>query len=245
MRILSLDIETRPNIAYVWGLWDQNVGLNQIVESHDVLCFAARFLGEKKMYFADNRDYPAMVELAHQLLDEADAVMHWNGKSFDIKHLNTLFVKEGLAPPSPYEQIDLLSVVRSKFKFPSNKLEYVAQTLLGKGKVDNGGFELWIQCMAGDDTAWRKMQKYNVQDVKLLEDLYYILQPWITAHPSRSLYDSTKDCPICGADHSKIQSRGTRKTKVTEYRQYQCQSCGGWLRGGKKVSGIDIRQGAA
>jgi len=50
-RILVLDIETSPNLAWVWGMWDQNVGINQLVESQTVLCFAARWLGEKKVHF--------------------------------------------------------------------------------------------------------------------------------------------------------------------------------------------------
>lgn len=226
----------------MWGLYDQTVGLNQLVESHDVICFAARFLGEKKMHFADARDYEGMVQLAHDLLDQADAVMHYNGKQFDMKHLNRLFLLQRLAPPSPYEQIDLLTVVRSNFKFPSNKLEHVATALGLGGKVKHSGFDLWTGVMENDPAAWRKMKQYNIQDVVLLEELYYILQPWIKAHPSRTLYDGEGCCPICGGDH--IQRRGLRHTKVSSYYQYQCQDCGGWLRGGKRVGSIDIRQGA-
>jgi len=33
MQILLLDIETAPNTAHVWGLWNQNVSLNQLMES--------------------------------------------------------------------------------------------------------------------------------------------------------------------------------------------------------------------
>ena len=44
--MLTLDIETRPNLAHVWGLWQQNVGLSQIVERGHVMCWVAKWYGE-------------------------------------------------------------------------------------------------------------------------------------------------------------------------------------------------------
>lgn len=97
IKILTIDIETRPNLAYVWGLWDQNVGLNQIEETGSVISWAAKWHGEKKVYFAsDYHDgHSEMVRRAWELLDEADAVVGYNSKAFDMKHLNREFVLEG------------------------------------------------------------------------------------------------------------------------------------------------------
>ena len=50
-RTLLLDIETRPNLAYVWGLWDQRVGINQLVSNSEVICYGAKWVGQKKTYF--------------------------------------------------------------------------------------------------------------------------------------------------------------------------------------------------
>jgi hypothetical protein len=97
VKLLTLDIETSPNLAYVWALFDQNVGLNQLVEVGSVICFAAKWYGEKKIhYHSDHHDgHEAMVAAAWNLIDEADAVIHYNGKAFDIKHLNREFVLAG------------------------------------------------------------------------------------------------------------------------------------------------------
>ena len=54
IKILTIDIETRPSLAYVWGLWDQNVGLNQVEEFGTVISWAAKWHGEKKVYFASD-----------------------------------------------------------------------------------------------------------------------------------------------------------------------------------------------
>ena len=171
MKILLLDIESSPNTAHVWGLWQQNVSINQLMESSYVLCYAAKWLNSDEMMFdsVQQSKPKAMLKGIHGLLDEADAVVHYNGTKFDIPTLNKEFLLHSFNPPSPYKQIDLLRVVRSNFRFPSNKLDYVAQRLnLGK-KHEHEGHELWVKCMNGDKDAWKRMEKYNIQDVVLLE----------------------------------------------------------------------------
>ena len=33
MKILLLDIETTPMQVYAWGLWDQNISIDQIIKN--------------------------------------------------------------------------------------------------------------------------------------------------------------------------------------------------------------------
>src|SRR5690348_2588211 len=127
MRTLAIDIETSPNLADVWGLWQQNVGLNQLRESSEMLCFAAQFEDEPVQFYSSWDDgQVGMAAAAHRLLDEADAVLHYNGRRFDVPHLNREMLAAGFRPPSPFKQIDLLREVKSTFQFPSYKLAYVA-----------------------------------------------------------------------------------------------------------------------
>jgi DNA polymerase elongation subunit (family B) len=246
MKVLAIDIETSPSLAYVWGLWDQNVGLNQIVDTTEVLCFAAKFVGEKKVHFASvhHDGKQAMLQKAHDLLSEADVVMHWNGKRFDIPHLFREFVLAGMAPPAPFAQLDLLHVARRQFKFLSNKLEHVSKQLGLPGKVKHDGFELWTACMAGDEKAWRLMRRYNIQDVRLLEGIYERFQPWIPSFPNRRLYDGTSGCPSCGVE-GQMQRRGYAYTKVSRFQRWQCQACGSWTRSSRRVEGVEMTSIAA
>ena len=46
MKILLLDIETAPNIVHSWGLWQQNIGLPQIVKSGYTICWSAKWYKE-------------------------------------------------------------------------------------------------------------------------------------------------------------------------------------------------------
>lgn len=231
MKILLLDIETAPNLAHVWGLWQQNVGLPQLLESGYTLCWAAKWLGDKGVYFGSIRDgQERMVKGIHAMMQEADALVHYNGNRFDIPTLNKDFLLQGLPPPSPTKQIDLLETVKRRFRFPSNKLAHVSERLGIGGKLDHSGHEMWIKCMAGDDAAWRMMKTYNVQDVRLLEKLYDKLKPWVRNHPNHGLYnpDNSEVCPKCGSDT--YQRRGTEKTATCVYQRFQCCKCGGWFR---------------
>ena len=233
MKILHLDIETSPNIAHVWGLFKQNVSLNQLMDSSHTLCWAAKWHGQRKVIFNSVHQSKSRDMLLHiwSLLDTADAVVHYNGSRFDIPTLNKEFLLLGLDPPTPYHQIDLLKVARQRFRFPSNKLDYVAQTLgLGK-KTKHVGHELWVQCMAGADKAWRTMERYNKQDVKLLEKVYKKLLPWITNHPNHALFSDTTrpTCSNCGG--TRVIRKGLETTKQGIYQRYRCTKCGTPLRG--------------
>lgn len=228
MKILLLDVETAPNTAYVWGLFKQNISISQIVDSSAMLCWAAKWLDSPEVMFSSIlMGKKGMLKEIHKLLDQADAVVHYNGSRFDIPTLNKEFLEAGMSPPSPYAQIDLLRTARQQFRFPSNKLDYVGQALkLGK-KVKHEGFELWIKCMNKDKEAWERMEEYNIQDVMLLEQVYHKFLPWIKNHPNKAMHDESEHtCPSCGSH--KVQKRGYNVTAGGKYQRYQCQSCGTW-----------------
>ena len=181
LKMLYLDIETTPNEGTFWNLWPKFIPINQLKEPTYMLCWGAMWNGSREFLFSsckdDGRD--KMVRKMWDLLDEADCVCHYNGKSFDIKHLNREFALIGLPPPSHYSQVDLLSEVRKNFRLPSNKLDYVCRYFGLGSKVKHAGIELWYGCMEGDERDWKIMEKYNKQDVKLLPKLYKFMLPWI------------------------------------------------------------------
>jgi len=237
VKVLLLDIETAPNKAYVWGLFDQNIAHNQLEESSYVLCWSAKWLGEEEIKFAScqRTSEKKMLKGIHKLLDEADVVVHYYGSKFDIPVLNREFVKYGYPPPSPYRQVDLKLACARMFKFESNKLDYVSGALELGAKVKHAGFQLWVDCMEGKPEAWAKMEEYNRYDVVLLEKLYWRLLPWIPGHPNASAYNDAECCPKCGG--TAIQKRGTTIALTRRYQRYQCQGCGAWFRGSKTLTG--------
>lgn len=241
MRILFLDIETSPNVAYVWDFFKAMIGPSQIIHLGEILCFSAKWFGDDELLFYDNReDRLAMIQAAWNLLDQADVVIHYYGSEFDVKWLNREFLENGFPPPRPFKQLDLKKIVAKSFRFPSNKLQVISTKLGLAGKVDHEGFPLWTKCMDGDEEAWGRMEEYNRQDVVLLEELYEMVLPWIPAHPHRSLYGGSSGCPTCGFEA--LEDAGFTYTKVSKFAQYRCPSCGSFFRDSRRLSGVTIQE---
>jgi DNA polymerase elongation subunit (family B) len=240
LRLLSVDIETRPNLAYVWGLWDQNVGLNQIAASTEMICWSAKWTDRTKIIFRstfhDGKE--KMVHDLWDLLNETDAVIHFNGRRFDIPHINREFLEMGLEPPSPYKQIDLFQAVKRRFRFPSNKMEYVCDTLGVGNKLKHEGFDLWLGCMANEKASWRLMRQYNVNDVALTEMLYWKILPWIPNIPSHAAHSGEESCPACGSKH--IEHRGYAYTQQSRFHRLVCKKCGKWSRSTRDAETVSI-----
>lgn len=234
MKTLILDIEISPTIATVWGLFKQNIAINQIVGNSEVLCWSAKWADSEDTYFSSIKmtSKRRMLKEIFKLLEEADAVVSYNGKSFDLKILNKEFALQGWARPSPYKNIDMLQVVRSQFRFTSNKLGYIGPAFGLGSKAKHAGHELWLNCMnkasEGYEESWRIMEEYNIQDVILLEQLYNRLKGWIPNHPSYSALQNDHVCPNCGGTH--LQKRGTAITTTLSYQRWQCKDCGSWSR---------------
>lgn len=248
-KVLLLDIETSPIISYVWGLFDQNVPLNQIKQDWHLLSWAAKWLGEKKIMYEDQRkaknieDDSKIAKSIWKLLDEADIVITQNGKSFDIKKLNSRFIAHGFRPPAPFKQIDTLVLAKRYFGFTSNKLAYMTDKLCTKyKKLDHhkfSGFELWKECLAGNLKAWKEMEKYNKYDVLSLEELYNKLMPWDSNKTSFASYED-KVTNKCNCGSTAYQLRGYQLTKTGKYQRYQCLDCGSWFRGKINYNPRDI-----
>ena len=242
MKILFIDLETSPITAHTWGLWQQNISIKQIVESTQVICFGARWGTSKKVIFKSvhHDGKKEMLKELHALMDEADAIVGWNSKGFDHKHIRREFLEAGMTPPSPAKDIDLMLEVKRNFRFPSNKLDYVAQRLGVGAKVQHTGFDLWLGCMAGDEKSWKMMKKYQIQDVNLLLELYDKLLPWIK-HPSVPAHKGIEGeaCINCGSHN--IKRRGYEVLNTGKYQKFQCNECGKWMRGKSAVATTDMR----
>jgi uncharacterized protein YprB with RNaseH-like and TPR domain len=231
-KILLFDIETTPLISYTWGIWEQDV--IEVKEEWYMLCFAYKWLGEKKThvvglpdfkgYKKDMKDDYHVVKKLHELFEQAEVIIAHNGDAFDIKKANSRFIFHGMDPTHPFKTIDTLKLARNRFKFDSNKLDYLGQILKLGRKLPHTGKHLWFGCMEGHLPSWKLMKAYNIQDVVLLEKVYLKLRGWANGGPNMNMvFGTVFNCPKCGSSHMK--KNGWRYTNTVYYQRYQCFNC--------------------
>lgn len=233
-RILIFDIETAPMRSYTWSMWKQNVGGNQVMSDWFVLCWSAKWLFEEEVLSGTlnpdevkAEDDSRIMGSLWTLFDEADILIAHNGDRFDIPKANTRFLLHGLRPPSPYQSIDTLKVLKRMFKFSSNRLDYVNKEMGLTRKIDTGGFELWSRCMNGEQEALNEMSSYCDQDVRILEEHYLKVRPWIKSHPNLGMWieENVQSCPNCGGQEIAFSGK-TYTTTVSQFDVFTCDDCG-------------------
>lgn len=253
VRILYFDIETSPLRGAVWGMWNNNLGLNMIETDWYILSYAARWAGDPEgevMYedmrgIVDSEDDTHLLDSLWKLLDEADVVVGQNSKKFDAKKINARFILNGYTPPSSYKHIDTLQIAKSSFAFTSNKLEYMTDKLCTKYKKlthqSFAGYKLWAECLKDNPEAWDEMKVYNEYDVLSLEELYLKLAPWDKKHVNFNLFNEGSDV-VCRCGSTDIVEYGYAYTGVSKFQRYRCKSCGAESRGRTNLFEKDKRE---
>lgn len=250
-KILLFDLETSPKKAYVWRLWKENINPvnGQLQSEMFLLTWSAKWLFDEDI-MSDKltskevleEDDSRLVRSMWNLFDEADVVIGHYALGFDVKVMNTRFLKQGLTPPSPYQVIDTKYHAARHFLLESNKLDYLGKFLGVGRKIDTGGFELWERCMRGDESALIEMEEYNKQDVTLLEDVYLALRPYIKPHPNLNLIigNNITACPKCMS--KELEWSGTYRTQVSSYDTFKCKCCGSHGRSRTSSTNLQVRK---
>lgn len=234
-KILTIDIESAPISAAVWGMWKNNVNVNQIQRDWFMLSFGAKWYGSDEIIYLDQRDakdiendYP-LLELLYKLLDEADFVVGHNVVRFDVKKINTRLILNGLPKPSPYRTIDTLDIAKRIFGFPTNKLEYLTEVLtpdtIKSKHLNFPGYELWAECLKGNRKAFEEMEEYNIQDIISTENLFTVLAPWDNKLPNLDLYD------IDDFNEKDWEKDGYAYTNLSKFQRYRNKHTGQYKRG--------------
>lgn len=233
--ILIFDIETAPIKGYFWNTGKAYVSYDNIIEDWFILSWSAKWLFDSGIISdivtpeeAVNCDDSRIMKGIWDLFNDADIVVAHNGDRFDVRKLNTRFIMNGFKPPLPYQSIDTLKILRKDktgFAFSSNRLDFIGQLTRNKGKIKTD-FALWKRCCGGDAESLAFMEKYNREDVALLEEVYLWLRPWIKSHPNVGLYMDTIEpvCTNCGS--SEIVWGGHYVTPAGKFSAFRCNCCG-------------------
>lgn len=236
-RILLLDIETSPMEYYSWSRDPQYLSPDMKIKDWGILCWAAKWLFEPTIMGqsvtpkeAKNRTQDSILGGIWDLMDEANIVVTQNGNNFDLKKLNTKFIKMGMPEPSHYVSVDTLVVAKNRFSFTYNSLEELGKELLGleEGKIKMNMAD-WKQCVTGSQEHLDKMLFYCKNDVApLLEDVYLAELPWIKSHPNLNLFTAhdADVCPKCESQNLKWNEQYMTPQGLWEGFRCECGAIG-------------------
>lgn len=243
-KIISFDLEVSPALGYFYPpTWE--TGILKVKDRQVLMSFAWQVVGEKKincLSLADmdtfnvdpHNDKLLAIEL-RKVLESADIVLGQNSDQFDIKMANYFFIKNGLPPIPPMKSIDTKKVAKRHFRFMNNTLDNLGEELgVGRKTKEKIG-DLWVDCFINNDPkAYKRLKKYNIQDVKLTTDIYLKLRGFMKTHPSVSRITGVVDsCPRCGSMDYKVKSHRTNNT--SKYTQYICMDCEGYFTDRKAI----------
>lgn len=249
-RILLWDIETAPMVAAVWGLFDQNLTPDAIIQDWYIICACWKWHGEEETHsisliddplFApgNHSDDEIIVRKLHEILGQADFIVAQNGDSFDMKKFMARAIYHGLPPLPKIPSVDTLKEARKSFKFSSNKLDYLTQHLSVGAKM-NTEKGLWMRALKGSRSAIQSMVDYCKQDVVILEALYDKMRPYMKAHPNMNAVQQTGHC--CAKCGSPDIARNGKQLRSTGYiQQWLCNACGAYSVGKKLAERAELR----
>lgn len=233
IKTLLCDIETSPNVNAMFGLRAEYVPHDQMLKDWHIICAAWKWLGEDKVHSAVtyNENDKNVVKKLREAILQADEIVYHNGHKFDYKKLNTRIILNDLPPITKPREVDTLVQARKHFAFTSNKLDFLAKVLLGKGKLRTD-MDLWLRALRKDKEAIDYMLEYNKMDVILLEEVYLKLKPHIDVGMNKNMITQTNVCAHCGS--GSIKRTKWMYTLSTKYKKYQCGDCGAWWQDGKR-----------
>lgn len=230
-KILLFDLETSYISAYVFGLYNQNINPDNIIEDWKLLCFSAKWLFSKDIISfklteqeLKDRDDSRIVKELWKLMDEADIVIAHNAERFDNKKAKAKFFEHDLGLPSSFKTIDTLRHART-LGLTSKRLDYISKFKNADGKLETSK-GMWRDVMDGKYDKLVEMSLYCDEDVNVLEGVYLDLLPYIKPHPNLGLFivDDVESCPSCGSQNIKWKG-SDYLTSVNRYSSFRCTDC--------------------
>ena len=241
--VLIFDVETSPMEVYVWGLYKQRINSENVIKDWFIISWSAKWLFSDEIMSevltpdeAIAGDDSRILKRIWHLFETANIVIAHNAKRFDVRKLNSRWMVHDFGPPSPYQIIDTLVESRKMAAHSSHKLDYLGILTQNKGKIETN-YSLWKRCKLGEKEALKEMETYNRDDVRLLEDVYLFIRPWIKSHPNYGVYADSNNpvCPACGSE--KLHPVDDYVTMVSSFPGLRCE-CGHISRG--KSSQLEI-----
>ena len=232
-RRLFFDIEVSPNIGFFWDAgFKKNISPESIIKERAIICICYKWEDSEEvlsLFWDKKQNDKKMLQEFIKIANIADEMIGHNGDKFDLAWIRTrcLFHRIDMFPK--YTMIDTLKISRSKFKFNSNKLNYIGK-YLGLGEKIHTEYNLWTEIVLNKcQDSMYKMIEYCKQDVVLLESVYKVMSNHIDpkTHFGVIFGSSKAECPECGSDDLSLQGKIYHASGTCRQR-YKCRTCNKW-----------------
>ena len=237
-KILFWDVETSMMLGGFFGLYNQDINFCNVIQDWFIISVqwswddqkkvnTASVLDDMKAFDKDHTDDAVVIKKIHEILTEADIVVHHNGDKFDIKKFNARAIVLGLEPIAESKTVDTLKEARKIAKFSSNRLGDLCDILeIEVKKLKVGMPNAWIKATTGCQDAVKAIVKYGKGDIPTLRAVYMKLRPYMKMHPNMNLYLGTSsNCKKCGSEDT-IHD-GKQFNRTTTKLRIKCRDCGG------------------
>lgn len=227
---LFFDIETSPNIGLFWSAgYKQTISPDNIIKERAIICICYKWAGEDKiysLYWDENQNDKQLLEKFISVANEADELIGHNGDRFDLPWIRTRCLYHRISVFPTYTTLDTLKHARAKFKFNSNKLDYIAK-FLGIGQKTHTGYDLWKKVVLDKDKeALEYMIEYCKNDVILLEQVYNEMSTYIPVKTHHGVIAGGEkySCPNCQSNNMRFSQKRYTAAGIPRI-QLQCNQC--------------------
>lgn len=218
-KILYVDIESSPNCGWFWRpSHKMSLSHSNIQEERQIILASYAWNDDKPktvtwakdsksknkyLKYSDERVVKTLVEQIHK----ADLVVHQNGNRFDIPWIRGRAMKYGVKLDTNLQMFDTLKKSRAHLNLNSYRLDYLGSFFLEDRKLETGGFGLWLDCIAGDTKALKKMKDYCEKDVELLRDYHKYLLNFVPSNNHAGAYIGNPkwSCKTCGSTQVRVR----------------------------------------
>ena len=153
-RRLFFDIETSPNIGLFWEAgYKKNIDYSNIIQERAIICICYKWEDEKEVYslqWDSKQNDKTMLTKFIEVANLATEMVGHNGDKFDLAWIRTRCLFHHIPMFPKYLTIDTLKVARQKFRFNSNRLNYIAD-FLGLGQKIKTEYSLWKDILLHKD----------------------------------------------------------------------------------------------
>lgn len=137
-------------------------------------------IDDYKSYETRKWDDRQLVKDIRDELDDADILVSWNGRRFDIPFLNGRLMAWNEKTLKPHKHCDIMYQSRYKMKLHSSRLAAVQSFLGLEDEKTEMKPKMWMKAVTGDKQSMNYIIDHCIRDVLVLNEAYEKLKHFVT-----------------------------------------------------------------